>query len=270
MKILALIAPALVLATVAQAQTQPLVRENRAVHVDSIVEQWVLQWQTPPQPICGPEDPSWATCPCQPFAFGEMGHLNLVRKRPHHSDEILPLAPLFAYGEVPFAYGEIPAPHRDGDAALRRWAVLNTDDETDHSTVFAQQVKRRPSSTVMELGDYDHDGRATEFLLPIAYGPCGHDGAIVVGISRNRPSIHAFASIAHPERPLILDSPIWEQLRRSQGKIDTPQTLCGDHGAEEETDVRLVTSVRGIDASLLTYGCTPDDRRGPLKSTKAF
>src|SRR5690242_1270555 len=101
MKTLTLLVPALVLAGLVQAQTQPLVRENRTVRVDSIVEQWVLQWQAPPQPVCGPEDPSWFTCPCQAFAFGERGHLDLVRKRPSHPDETFPLSPLFDYGEIP-------------------------------------------------------------------------------------------------------------------------------------------------------------------------
>ena len=263
MKFLPAVSIALVLGTLAK-QTQSQVREDQSVLVNSILEHWLLQWQAPPQPVCSPEDPNWSTCPCHGFAFGEMGHLDLVRKRPRHSDETFPLTPLFAYGEF-------PSLQRDGDAAaLQRWPVLNTDNYEDHSVAFAQQVRKRPPAKVIQLGDYDHDGNATEFLLLVASGPCGHNGAILVGISRNRPSIHAFSSIAHPERPLILDTHFWKELLPSQGRIESSQIRCGDHGAEEQTDVRLVVSARGIDATRLTYDCTPRGDRGSLRSTEAF
>jgi hypothetical protein len=193
-----------------------------------------------------------------------MGHLDLIRKRPGHSDETFPLAPLFAYGEIPSLETE------GDDVALQRWPVLNTDDYQDHSLGFAKRVRQRSPVTAMHFRDYDHDGRATEFLLLIASGPCGHNAAVVVGISRSRPSLHPFTSIAHPERPLILDTGLWAELLHSQGEIEAVQTPCGDHGSEEETDIRLVLSDRGLEATRLIYGCTADDRRGSLKSTEAF
>ena len=249
-------------ATIVQAQT--LVREDHVVRVDSVAERWLLVWQSPPQPVCGPEDPAWSTCPCQGFAFGEMGRLDLVRRRPGYSDERFPLAPLFSYGEVPsLQYDVVPA-------ALQRWPVLNTDDFENHSVAFAKQVRQRPTVKTIHVRDYDHDGRATEFPLLIASGPCGHDGVIVIGISRKQPRLHAFTSIAHPERPLILEAHIWEELLHSHGQIATTQVACGDHGSEEETEVRVVASPRGIDATQLTYVCTPDDKRGALRSTEAF
>ena len=263
MKTLAIPVFSLVIATVVQAQTRALVREDHEVRVDSIAEHWLLVWQSPPQPVCGPEDPAWSTCPCQGFAFGEMGRLDLVRRRPSHPDEKFPLAPVFSYGEVPSA-------QYDGGAALQRWPVLNTDDFDNHSVAFAKQVRHRPSVQAIHVGDYDHDGRATEFPLWIASGPCGHNGVVIIGLSRRQPWFHAFTSIAHQDRPLVLDLFIWDELLHSHGQIAATQVACGDHGSEEETEVRLVASPRGIDATRLTYVCTPDDKRGALKSTETF
>jgi len=255
--------PGVLLAAVVQVQAQLLVREDQPVRVNSVVEHWLLVWRGPPQSLCGPEDPQWSTCPCQGFAFGEMGKLDLVRRRSDRSDETLPLAPLFSYGEVPSA-------QYDGGAALQRWPVLTSDDYDDHSVAFANQVRQRPSVKAIQVGDYDHDGQATEFPIQIANGPCGHNGVIVVGLSRRQPRLHAFTSIAHPERPLILETHIWDELLHSHGQIATTRLACGDHGSEEEVEVRLVASPRGIDATRLTYHCTPDDKRSVLKSMEAI
>jgi len=122
----------------------------------------------------------------------------------------------------------------------------------------------------MQFGDYDHDGRATEFMLLIGSSPCGHNAAVVVGLTRGHPTIGALTSTAHPERPLILESRIWEAFLHSTGSVNAPEILCGDHAADEETDVQLRTSNGGIVASRLVYGCTSDDSRGPLKSRESF
>ena len=65
------------------------------------------------------------SCMCTGFAPGERGDLDLVRQRPGAADERMSLSPLF----------------------------------DDHETMLATTAR------VMTLGDYDHDGRASELVL---------------------------------------------------------------------------------------------------------
>ena len=60
----------------------------------------------------------------------------------------------------------------------------------------------------MPLGDYDRDGRATEFVLQVDAGPCGHDTSLVVGISRDTPRLHAFGTAESPDEPLVRFDPL--------------------------------------------------------------
>ena len=254
----------LALVALAVPRGETLVREEKTVSVDATPERWLLKWRTQPVEACGPTDPQWFTCPCQGFAFGETGMLDLVRRRPGHGDETLPLAPFFADEENPGNERGVI------EVVLQRWPVLRADDTRDHSAALTQRVHARAVTRVMQFGDYDHDGRATEFVLLVGSTPCGHDAAVVVGLSRNHPTLHAFTSVAHPERPLVLDTKLWRGLLHSRGSVNKPELRCGDHGGGEETDVQLRTSDRGIEATRRVYACTPDDRRGALKSTEAF
>jgi len=263
--VVTLTAAALAALTALQAKT--IVRDEQIVHVGSTRERWQLVWQTHPQVACGPRDEGWARCPCSGFAFGEMGQLDLVRKVPGHSDDTLHLSPFFADGENP------AAERSKQDAVLQRWAVLRADYEhhfDDTTTAFERSVEKRPSVKVLELADYDHDGRATEFMLQIGVTPCSHSDNIVVGISRNQPTLHAIKSVAHPERPLILERHIWNEFLRSRGRITSVEWRCGDHASEQELVVRLIASDKGIDATRLVYGCTAAGKRGALQSTEKF
>jgi len=69
---------------------------------------------------------------------------------------------------------------------------------------------------------------------------------------------------------LTPETTLWNNLLHSKGAVDAPEVRCGDHGAEEQTDVRLTVSDRGIDAVRLVFDCTADGRKGALKSTQAF
>jgi hypothetical protein len=140
----------------------------------------------------------------------------------------------------------------------------------DTTSAFEQSVHKRADVKILKLADYDHDGRATEFTLQIGATPCGHSDNIVVGISRQRATLHALTSVAHPERPLILERHIWNEFLHSRGRITSVEWKCGDHAADQELVVRLVASDEGIDATRLVYDCTPEGKRGALKSTEKF
>lgn len=125
-------------------------------------------------------------------------------------------------------------------------------------------VRRRPGLPDERLGDYDHDGRATEFLLLVSAGPCGHQASVLVGLSTTQPSLHAFTSVAHPEEPLVLAPEIWELLLRSGGSATGIEWRCRDHGAETQTEVSLRAGPAGIDGTRSEYQCTADGARGQL------
>jgi len=244
----------------ASLQTVAIVRERQSVSVGSATEEWRLEWRGTPQPVCGPDDPNWFTCPCHGFAFGETGTLDLVRLRAGQQEDRMPLSPLFRDEDGPGA---------ENAAALARWPVAPGDTLEDMAAV-APQIHARPEVRTMQLTDYDHDGRATEFLLLVGSSPCGHNAAVVVGLSRGRPMLHAFTSVAHSERPLVLETRIWRSLLQAGATATTLEVACGDHGGEEESDVRLRVTPAGLEATRLIYTCTSDGRRGTLESSQSF
>jgi len=198
----------------------PILREEKSVVVDGVTEKWRLEWTKPPVPYCM-DQAMWETCACTGFAFGEKGDLDLVRTRPGAADERLHLGPLF----------------EDHDARLRRWSPGKTDSGKQPSMA---ELSMRPIASVMKVGDYDHDGRATEMVLQVGTSACGHTPSLLVGISKASPKLHAFASTDKPGEPLTLDHPEdWEKLKLKP-TIDVVQLACGDHGAEEETSLHLV------------------------------
>lgn len=80
MKFIATFFTAAALAALTAFQAKRVVRDEQIVSVDSTRERWQLVWRTRPQPACSPRDEGWARCPCNGFAFGEIGQLDLVRK----------------------------------------------------------------------------------------------------------------------------------------------------------------------------------------------
>ncbi len=241
----------------------PVIREEHTVLVDGVEERWQLVWTAPPKPACSPEDSDvWFSCPCAGFAFGERGNLVLVRKRPGQADERLELNKFFTE--------ELDPPGAPGQATLRRWDVDEKDLDDKTSANFASRVRARPDATVMRFGDYDHDGRPTEFLLQVGTFPCGKKMCAAVGISRRSPHLHVFSTVAHPERPLILQDWQWESLLRSEGPIKVISWRCADHGSDTETDLELSIETDGIHATLSHYECDGEGRRGRLLNKDDF
>ncbi len=203
----------------------PSLREEAEVTVDGVKEKWRLEWTSTPSPSCvdekevGSLGSGSVTCSCAGFAFGEKGDLDLVRAQPGKAEERMHLGPLFDGGK----------------ARLQRWPVGNWA-KTPPSLA---DLAMRPLARVMKIADYDHDGRATEFVLQVDANACGHTPSVVVGISKNKPSLHAFATTDKPSEPLKLDRRSdWDKLA-AKSPVSIVEVACGDHGADTETSLDL-------------------------------
>jgi hypothetical protein len=209
----------------------------------------------------GTEIADWYTCPCAGFRFAERGKLDLVRRHSGGREERLPLTPLFHDTENPAGSLNLD------EAVLRRWPVLKADTVFDDPDL-ANRVRARPLETTMPLADFDRDGRPTEFLLRVASEPCAHIISVLVGISLDRPVLHAFTTAEHPDAPLMLEESVWAGLLHSpQGAAMIVDLQCGDHGSEEMTEVTLRAEHGVLHATRRTYRCTDDNKRGQLLAT---
>ena len=204
-----------------------VLREELTLELDGVRETWRLEWKNAPVPTC--VDVSFFTCPCEGFAYGEKGDLDLVRTRPGQPDERLRLNALFP----------------DGDAVIPRWAPSDAEKKSLAPAKPADLVAR-PLVTVMNLGDYDHDGRASELVLQVGALPCGHTQSVVVGVDKRNPHLHAFGTAEKPGEPVVLEhTRDWEKIR---GKLPVTliETPCGDHGADDDTRVTVSADAQGL------------------------
>lgn len=234
--------------------TTALIREEQRVVVNGISEVWRLEWKSPPISACGPEDVlSAITCPCSGFAYGESGRLDLVRIVNAREIDRFKLTPLF----------EKVFPNQDG-AAVQRWELREKDYEESEEAGFAARVRTRPVVEIMHFADYDHDGRSTEFFLQTGVEPCGKRTGIVVGLTLRNPRLHAFGTILHPDKPLVMQKTEWEALLKATRPIEVLDWPCGDHGSEIESDLELRVTNRGIQAIRREFECTETGNRGRL------
>jgi hypothetical protein len=213
-----------------------VVRESATVSIDGALESWRLEWRHPALPVCMGDD--WYTCPCNGFEFGEKGDLDLVRQKPNAPEERLSLDALF----------------EDRDAKLARWTPLDTD-RNKLTVPSPAALQKRPLVSLMKFGDYDHDGRATEFVLQIAAFPCGHTTSVVLGIDKNNPRLHVFSSVEAPKDWLTLESRSdWEKVRGPL-PVTLVEVSCGDHASEDEETVQISADAKGLHTERRKKSC---------------
>ena len=116
------------------------------------------------------------------------------------------------------------------DRAATRTTLGKVAPHIDEAHPDIDAIRTLPVVDVMKLHDHDHDGRATEFELPIVTNPFAWPKSAVVGISKQNPHLHAFDTVERPGTPLIF--PDW-------GLIKTGTNLfvdqhCGYRNATEE------------------------------------
>ena len=215
-----------------------LVREQRVVQVNGVSETWKLEWDALPVSACGPDDVTVAlACPCSGFAYGEAGKLSLVRLRRGAIREILDLTGFFRAGAVPDA-GNL--------AVLQRWQPVpasahDEDDDWHHASDFnfLTRVRARGPAAVMRIADYNHDGRANEFLLQVGAAGCGRHVMVLVGVSKYNMRLHVFASADAPDEPLELDAQTWEAVRKSVKPVQAVESSCDQQNGGKESLVTV-------------------------------
>jgi hypothetical protein len=223
----------------------PLVREEQTVVVDGATEVWQLKWAAVPKLVCEPNDIS-LTCPCTGFAYGEGGDLMLIRMRDGAEIDRLDIAPFFEeqfVNEGRLAIVQRFQPDYDKD-----FAASQRDD-------FSAIVGKRPVVQLMHFGDYDHDGRPTEFYLQTEAAPCGKSVGIVIGVSKGNPRLHVFGTASQPEKALYMQKQEWEALREASHPFEIEDWPCGDHGSQTETRLWLRWSPKGIDGLRREFTC---------------
>ena len=245
---------------------KPIIREEVEIVIDGIEERWSLEWVKPPVPHCQPEDDDWMICPCNGFAYGERCDLDLVRKRKGKKEERFSLTRLFEYGDN----FPILADNKR-QAVLMKWKPRKDDIDNYKLPGFIEEVAARPLAKIMNFGDYDHDGRATEFMLQIDTLPCGKRMSIIAGISRESPRLHVFTSVSHPKEPLILQDWQWEALRKAKDSTTVVQWPCGDHGSDGIDEYELSAKKGDIFALKRQYECNIESgQKGRLLGEEEF
>ena len=233
----------------------PLIREQQEVTVNGRQEIWQLQWAAAPEPFCSPSELS-LSCPCMGFAYGETGDLSLARLRDGAEIDRLHFTPLSS------VEGE--------KVALQRWPVDDQDFRDPEIHDLPNRITHRPVVQAMQFADYDHTGESTEFYLQTGTEPCGKSMGIVVGVSQDRPKLHAVTTASHPERPLVLFKHEWEALHDARSSpVDALESPCGDHGAEFETRVLMSWGKKGLLVSRREYTCpVPGAAKRLIRSEK--
>jgi hypothetical protein len=214
----------------AACSPDPLLREQVELQVDGQTERWQLRWRSPPELACEGGDSS---CPCHGFEVAERGELDLVRIRASGEREVLPLTPLFEDG-----------------ALLRRWLPAE-DDLGLHPDELRVRLARRPIVPALRLADYDHDGRAAEFVLQVAAFGCGIRQAVLVGLQRD-----GRLGVYGGETPILREPETWAGLLSAptSERLESP---CGDHGSDVEVTARLRATPGGLQDEVVVRPCAP-------------
>ena len=248
------------------ARADDTVRQRRTVLVDGVREEWTLRWAGPVRPVCPASALAQAaTCPCSGFAYGEQGQLFLDRERDGAAVETMALTTLFK---------DIDNPADQGNAALARWPRLPHDPSDDIADpgarkAFDIELGQRAQVDVLDVRDFARDGMQASFLLQVGNEPCGKQEAVLVGVSRRLPSLHVFATTAHPQRPLVLQRGAWLALLASDGQATFTDLACGDHGSDKQIEQTIDARDGLIAVQARTYACRQDGSRGLLLQNEA-
>jgi len=232
---------------------QSVVREERKVVVGGVTEVWQLVWLKPPKPICAADD-FWTSTPCNGFAFGEAGELDLVRLRQGKEFDRFHLTRLFGHDDL-------DGPTAERVAILQRWEVMDGDDA--RGSELQQRLSLRPLAKAMKIGDYNHDGEPTEFPFQIGE-VAGARICVLIGVSKENRRLHLFGTARLPDKPLKMARQHWESLRDSTKPIHVLEMGCFDHGAESQSELDLSATAKSIHVVQSVYNCPEPGKQRKL------
>lgn len=205
--------------------TTPDVSESRAVVVDGVEETWRVRFVTPSR---APEElpDSERSCPRAFEARFDRGRAVLERMRD---------------GVVVDRF-ENPCGSTDGEECARRllipWRVTASRDRR-------VDAGRLPRVTYLDVADYDHDGRATEFAAELGELVCGHAEAVIIGITREHPRLHVLRWADGGRMAMTSGRGGWEPVRAS-ARGDVVTWRRGDHGVTDEERMRWWPTRAGL------------------------
>ncbi len=212
----------------------PFVRDRAELTLDGVKEVWTLEWKSMPTTACLDEE-SFASCQCQGVAYAETGSLELVRRRLGAPTETLPLDVLF-----------------QGGTRLVRWAPTD-DEKKNKKPAPLEAIVSRPLVPILAFQDFDHDGRASEFLLRIS-ATCDHQGTVLVGIDKKNKKLHVFASVEEPDQALVLNGEAAWQEVRAKGSAEVLDRACAS-GTTDERKMHVTADASGLHASTTRKPC---------------
>ena len=70
--------------------------------------------------------------------------------------------------------------------------------------------------------------------------------------------LHALASVARPDTPLIMPLGAWQALLRDRGPSAVATWRCGDHGSETRTELVVSASDGAIAVKSREFSCPSD------------
>jgi hypothetical protein len=221
-----------------------LLQEERRFAGPTGTELWRLYWTSEPRPRCAsdPELSARANCACEGFANGLSGPMVLTRIRQNYPTEYLNIGGLFSDiateqlgGDAMIAGAFAPLPHAAADATPRQRSV-------------------RP---LLNLGDYNRDGIAAEFVLHTSNEACGHGRYLLVGLLAREGSLMAQTDVTDAREPLLaFDAAAdWEALRAT-GRVQREYWRCFDQGSEASKHVRASAAAGRITAIREDRSCS--------------
>lgn len=199
------------------------IAEEHRVLVDGVEEVWRVRFTTPPRlPEPLPED---STCVERYWERFDVRRAVIERVRDGEVVDRLmnPSSGLDNDDVVPLAEAVL-VPGRVGLPVGQRRLTL-------------AESERLPRPTVLSIGDYNHDGQATEFVLDMGPLVCGNDYSGVVGLDQRHRRLHVLEWGA-PARTFMVGVNIdWEAVRASASG-DVITWSCGNHFYDGEDHLR--------------------------------
>jgi hypothetical protein len=238
---------------------QQRVRDETKLIVEGVQETWRLVWLKTPRSICpATEIAVSATCPCSGWAYGEQGRLAVVRMRKGRQIDRLELGQFFYYAGMP----EL----RRGAAILQRWPEAPDDLERSErgDRKLPAEIAKRPMPRTLDFADYDHDGRATEFLLQVQTLPCGKREYVAVGLLPTTGRLGSLRTAEQPGQALMMPRHAWEALAASSRPEPVLTWDCDDHGSVRRTTQQPSADHGVIHVTNRVFGCQSDGNEGKL------